>query len=61
MNDYIITYRSVGAGLQTWECTALCEADAIDQFVECNRKYNGNCYAKNSIISVALFDCDEDL
>jgi hypothetical protein len=57
MNDYIITYRSVGAGLQTWECTALCEADAIDQFVECNRKYNGNCYGKDSIASVVKKVC----
>jgi hypothetical protein len=57
MNDYIITYRSVGAGLQTWECTALCEADAIDQFVECNGKYNGNCYGKDSIVSVVKKVC----
>jgi hypothetical protein len=56
MSDYVITYRSVGAGLQTWDCTALCKYDAIQQFLEYTGKYQGNCYAKDSIVSVVKAD-----
>jgi hypothetical protein len=54
MNDYTIIYRSVGAGLQTWDRNASSKDDAIEQFVDTGRNYNGNCYAKNSIVSVYL-------
>jgi hypothetical protein len=52
MDEYSVTYRSAGAGLQTWECLALTRHDAVEKFVEFAKRYTGNRFAKNSITSV---------
>jgi hypothetical protein len=50
--DYTITNTSVGSGFQTSQYQALCKYDAIEQFLAYTKKYQGNCYSIDSIVSV---------
>jgi hypothetical protein len=51
-SDWLVTYQSVGAGVRTTEYTAGTAAEAEDKFIAYSQTYLGNCYGRDSILSV---------
>lgn len=51
-STWLLTYESVGAGLQTTEYTGANATEAEGKFIAYSKKYLGNCYGRDSIVSV---------